>query len=160
MSFSSFFNSIFLFLCFLADKPDHVSLNISTNKVCAGTEVLFTCSAVDANPTIQHYTLHDNNSAGTVNTSSNQGGVFTQKVFMKGQHSYTCEAANSVGITRSSSSTVEVQGECKATVLNIFHTFTVLICLLLFWQWYLGSLPQPAVAVTSKGVNAKKELNW
>lgn len=120
-----FFFNCFFFL-FLADKPDHVSLNVSTNKVCAGTEVLFTCSAGAANPATLYYSLHDKNSAGAVKTSSNQGGVFALTVSMKGQHIYTCEAANSVGTTVSSSSTVEVQGECEATIFNIFHEFAAL----------------------------------
>ena len=110
----------------MADKPDHVSLNVSTNKECAGTEVLFTCSAGAANPAILNYSLHDKNGAGTVKTSSNQGGVFNLIATMKGQHIYSCEAANSVGTTVSSSSTVEVQGECDATIFNIFYKFTAL----------------------------------
>ncbi|XP_015768091.1 PREDICTED: fibroblast growth factor receptor 2-like isoform X5 [Acropora digitifera] len=125
-------------------KPDHVSLNVSTNKVCAGTEVLFTCSAGAANPAILNYSLHDKNSAGAVKTSSNQGGVFALTVSMKGQHIYTCEAANSVGTTVSSSSTVEVQVPASVAIEN--DTIVVLEGENVTLRCFFSGFPSPNVS--------------
>ena len=47
-------------LCLFVDKPDDVHLNQNTtNKVCVGTVIRFTCSA-EANPAIHTYLLYKN----------------------------------------------------------------------------------------------------
>lgn len=78
-----------LFLCFFcnpSDKPDHVSLKISSNKVCAGMLVTLTCLAGAANAAIQNYVLQINNGSGGVKISSNQVGVFNETPFTEGQY--------------------------------------------------------------------------
>ena len=95
---------------FSVDKPELVSLNIPTNKVCAGMAVMFTCSAGAANPPIQNYTLYKFVD-GLTNISINEVGVFNQRLYAKGQYNYTCKASNSVGHTSSVTKTVEVQSE-------------------------------------------------
>ena len=95
---------------FSADKPGLVSLNIPTNKVCAGTAVTFTCLAGAANPPIQNYTLNKFVD-GLTYISSNKVGVFNQRLYTKGQYNYTCKAGNSVGHTSSITKAVEVQSE-------------------------------------------------
>lgn len=94
-------------------KPDHVSLNISTTKVCAGMEVTFTCSAGSANPPIQNYTLYKFD-AGLI--SSSQDGVFKQRLHTKGQHNYRCEASNSLASTSSCNRILEVHVPASVTI--------------------------------------------
>lgn len=96
---------------FSTDKPDNVSLNISTTKVCAGTAVTFTCSAGAANPAVQNYALY-NFVGGLTHVSRNQTGVFKQRVYTKGQHNYRCEGSNSLASTSSSNKSLDVHGEC------------------------------------------------
>lgn len=72
--------------------------------------MMLTCVAGAANPAIQNYTLY-NFVAGLTYISSNQVGVFNQRLHTKGQHNYTCEASNSIGHTSSIIETVEVQSE-------------------------------------------------
>ncbi|XP_067030223.1 uncharacterized protein [Acropora muricata] len=98
-------------------KPELVSLNIPTNKVCAGTAVTFTCSAGAANPPIQNYTLYKFVD-GLTNISSNEVGVFNQRLYAKGQYNYTCKASNSVGHTSSVTKTVEVQITGSVKIAN------------------------------------------
>lgn len=93
-----------------ADKPDNVSLNISTTKVCAGVAVVLTCSAGAANPAVRNYTLYKFVEGFTF-VSSNRAGVFIQKLHTKGQHSYRCEGSNSLASTSSTNRSLEVHCE-------------------------------------------------
>lgn len=95
---------------FSSDKPDNVSLNMSTTKVCAGVAVVLTCSAGAANPAVQNYTLYKF-AEGLTYVSSNQAGVFMQKLHTKGQHSYRCEGSNSLASTSSRNRSLEVHCE-------------------------------------------------
>lgn len=96
---------------FSTDKPDNVSLNIPTTKVCAGMAVTFTCSAGAANPAVQNYALYKF-VGGLTYISRNQTGVFNQRLYTKGQHNYRCEGSNSLASTSSSNKSLEVHGEC------------------------------------------------
>ena len=112
-----------------ADVPDYVSLSLSTNKVCAGTAVTFTCLAGSANPTIQNYTLYKIGAKLTY-IHSNQVGVFQQTLDAEGLYHYICVASNPVGNTLSSNKSVEVQGEFSSCwhFQIIFNLFTLGFC--------------------------------
>ena len=96
------------FLCLLLDKPDDVHLTTNTtNKVCAGIIINFTCSA-EANPAVHTYLLYEND---TVIYSMGLGTVI-KKLENAGQFVFRCEANNSVhDAGRSSDTILTVRGE-------------------------------------------------
>lgn len=119
-----------------ADKPDNVSLNIPTTKVCAGTPVTFKCSAGAANPAVQNYTLYKFVN-GLTYVSSNQAGVFTQTLNIKGQHKYRCEGSNLLAPTSSNNRSLEVHGEFD---IEIFRLQEVVCTAFLYFVEYLIDL--------------------
>ena len=100
------------FVSFL-DKPNDVRLNTNTtNKVCAGITVNFTCSA-DVNPAVHTYLLYKNNTA-IYNMAL---GTVTETMDSAGQYVFRCEANNSVeGTERSSDHLLTVHGELAKLV--------------------------------------------
>ena len=95
------------FLC--ADKPENVTLNvnISSERICAGVTVKFTCTA-DANPAVDTYKLYEN---GDVIANMSGSGVWIRTLNTGGQFDYRCEANNSVGTETSSDTTLIVEGK-------------------------------------------------
>ena len=97
-------------LCFLcADKPENVTLNvnISSNRVCVGVTLKFTCTA-DANPAVDTYRLYENDSM-IANMSGSR--VWIRTLNTGGQFDYRCEANNSVGNETSIVTTLIVEGK-------------------------------------------------
>ena len=94
---------------FCTDKPENVTLNvnISSDRVCAGVTVKFTCTA-DANPEVDTYRLYDN---GSMIVSMDGSGVWIRTLNTGGQFNYRCEANNSVGTETSSVTTLVVEGK-------------------------------------------------
>ena len=97
----------FVFSCLL-DKPDDVHLTTNTtNKVCAGIIINFTCSA-EANPAVHTYLLYENDTV-----IYNMGlGTVIKTMENAGQFVFRCEANNSIQDTgRSSDTILTVLGE-------------------------------------------------
>jgi len=92
-----------------ADKPENVTLNvnISSERICAGVTVKFTCTA-DANPAVDTYKLYEN---GDVIANMSGSGVWIRTLNTGGQFDYRCEANNSVGTETSSDTTLIVEGK-------------------------------------------------
>lgn len=67
-------------------------------------------AASAANPAILSYALHKSVDELTY-VSSNQGGVFIQKLYTKGQHNFSCVGNNSPASTSSSNRSLEGHGE-------------------------------------------------
>ena len=99
---------LFDFFSCLLEKPDEVHLTTNTtNKVCAGTIINFTCSA-EANPAVHTYLLYENDKV-----IHNMGlGTVIKTMENAGQFVFRCEANNSVQDTGKSSDTIlSVLGE-------------------------------------------------
>ena len=96
-------------MLFVPDKPENVTLNvnISSNKVCTGIVVKFTCTA-DANPAVGTYRLYEN---GGMIANIDGSGVTTWALNMGGLFNYRCEARNSAGGDSSSTITLTVEGK-------------------------------------------------
>jgi len=95
-------------LSFPLDKPDDVYLTTNTtNKVCEGIIVNFTCSA-EANPAVHTYLLYENDTV-----IDNMGlGTMIKTMENAGRFVFRCEANNSVQDTgRSSDTILTVLGE-------------------------------------------------
>ena len=107
----------FYYAFFCADEPENVRLNvnISNNKVCAGIIVLFTCTA-DANPEVNNFTLYENDTMLNMSRS----GERIKAISKHGRVTYTCEGNNSVGSKKSSSITLNVEGELACNVNSFF----------------------------------------
>ena len=93
---------LFDFFSCLLDKPDEVHLTTNTtNKVCAGIIINFTCSA-EANPAVHTYLLYENDKV-----IHNMGlGTVIKTMENAGQFVFRCEANNSVQYTGKSSDTI------------------------------------------------------
>ena len=91
----------FVLSCLL-DKPDNVHLTTNTtDKVCAGIIINFTCSA-EANPAVHTYLLYENDTA-----IYNMGlGTVIKTMKNAGQLVFRCEANNSVQATARSRDTI------------------------------------------------------
>ena len=94
----------------LADKPENfrLSTNITSNKVCTGIIINFTCFA-EANPPIHTYLLYEND---TVIKDMGKVGTVIKTMYTAGQFVFRCKANNSVqGTGRSSDTILTVDGE-------------------------------------------------
>ena len=103
----SFFFFDFVHYCLL-DKPDDVHLTTNTTEnVCAGISINFTCSA-DANPAVHTYLLYENDTV-----IYNMGlGTVIKTMETAGQFLFRCEANNSVqDVGRSRDTILTVLGE-------------------------------------------------
>ncbi|XP_020615554.1 peroxidasin-like [Orbicella faveolata] len=93
-------------------KPDEVHLNKNTtNKVCAGITINFTCSA-EANPAVHTYLLYKNDTV-IYNTTL---GTVIETVENAGQFVFRCEANNSVD---------EGTGRSSDTLLTVHEPATI-----------------------------------
>ena len=91
------------FLSCRLDKPDDVHLTTNTtNKVCAGTIINFTCTS-EANPAVHTYLLYEND---TVIHNMGELGTVIKTMENAGQLVFRCEANNSVQDTGRSSDTI------------------------------------------------------
>ena len=102
-----FIDIMLFFVC--ADKPENVTLNvnISSERVCAGVTVKFTCEA-DANPAVDTYRLSKD---GEKIVNMDGSGVSIRTLNTDGQFDYRCEANNSAGTETSSVTTLIVDGK-------------------------------------------------
>ena len=86
----------------LLDQPDDVHFTTNTtNKVCVGIIINFTCIA-EANPAVHTYLLYENDTV-IYNMAL---GTLTKTMESAGQFVFRCEANNSVQNTGSSSDTI------------------------------------------------------
>ena len=97
------------FFAFFVDKPENVHLTayISSDKICTGIIVNFTCTA-EANPQVHTYALYEND---TMIVNMDGSGVWIRPMNTPGLLVYRCEANNSVGTGKSSNNTLTVEGE-------------------------------------------------
>ena len=72
--------------------------------------MIFICSSGDSNPAVEHFKLYKNGVA-LINMVGAKKGVFNQTLYSRGQHTYSCEARNSVGNASSSNTILEVECE-------------------------------------------------
>ncbi|XP_067026451.1 uncharacterized protein [Acropora muricata] len=87
--------------------PEGVQLQVREDTLCKGANIIFNCSATDANPMELTYHLYENNvmvsnssSTGIWNRSMTTGGVFV----------YSCKVTNIVGTKMGSNVSVTVNG--------------------------------------------------
>ena len=95
--------------CSLADPPEGVQLKVSENTVCKAANVIFNCSAADANPMELIYHLNENNVM--VSNSISSTGTWNRTMTIEGVFGYKCNVTNSVGTTMSPNISVTVNGE-------------------------------------------------
>ena len=94
--------------CSLADPPEGVQLQVSEDTVCKGVNVIFNCSAADANPVEFTYHLYENN--GLV-SKSNSTGIWNRTMTTGGVFGYSCKVTNIVGTAMSLNVSVTVSGK-------------------------------------------------
>ena len=98
----------------LADPPEGVQLQVSEGTGCKGANVIFTCSAADANPMELTYDLYENNFMG-INSSST--GIWNRTMTTGGKLVYSCKVTNIIGTAMSTDISVIVNGK-YGTFLN------------------------------------------
>ena len=116
--------------CFRAsfvDKPEsvHLTANISSDKFCTGILINFTCTA-EANPQVHAYTLYEND---TMIMNVDRSGVWIRPMNTYGLFVYRCEANNSVGTGKSSSTSLTVKGEDTLLIFFFFSERLILVYL-------------------------------
>ena len=87
--------------------------NVTSENICIGTIVNLTCKA-EANPPVDNYTLYKNNKV----VAQGQEIIYTDTLGSRGQYIYRCETNNSVGIGRSSNTTLTVGGKYEEIVFS------------------------------------------
>ena len=102
--------------CSLADPPEGVQLQVSQDTVCKGGNVIFNCSAEDANPMELTYHLHENNVM--VSNSSSSTGMWSRTMTTEGVFGFSCKVSNIIGTTMSSNVSVTVSGKYDAFLTN------------------------------------------
>ena len=95
--------------CSVADPPEGVQLQVSNDTVCKGANVIFNCSATDANPMELTYHLYENNVM--VSNSSSSTGIWNRTMTIEGLFGYKCNVTNIVGTAMSSNVSVTVSGK-------------------------------------------------
>ena len=101
--------------CSLADPPEGVQLQVSEDTVCKGANVIFSCSAADANPMELTYCLYKNNVL--VSNSSNKG-IWNRTMTTEGVFNYSCKVINTVGTAMSLNVSVTVSGKRGTFLTN------------------------------------------
>ena len=87
--------------------------NVTSENICIGTIVNLTCKA-EANPPVDNYTLYKNNKV----VAQGQEIIYTDTLGSRGQYIYRCETNNSVGIGRSSNTSLTVGGKYEEIVFS------------------------------------------
>ena len=93
----------------MADPPEGVQLQVSEDTVCKGANVIFNCSAADANPMELTYHLYKNNVM--VSNSNSSTGIWNRTMTIEGVFDYKCKVTNIVGTAMSSNVSVTVSGK-------------------------------------------------
>ena len=103
-------------LPFFPDQPENVRLTTNTtNKVCAGVAISFTCTA-EAKPPVHTHLLYEND---TVINSMGISGTWIKRIRNAGHFVFRCEANNSVhGIGKSGDTILTVDGEFEVIHLS------------------------------------------
>ena len=91
-----------------ADPPERVQLQVIEDTVCKGANVIFNCSAADANPVAIIYHLYENNVMISNSTST---GILNRTMTIRGVFGYSCKVTNIVGTTMSPNVSVTVNGK-------------------------------------------------
>ena len=102
--------------CFVADPPEGVQLQVSGHTVCKGANVIFNCSAADANPMELTYHLYENN-VMVINSSSSTG-IWNRAMTTRGVFGYSCEVTNIVGTTMGPDVSITVNGKHGTFLTN------------------------------------------
>ena len=97
--------------CSFADPPEGVLLQVSEETVCKGANVIFRCSAVDANPMVLTYHLYENN---IIVSNSSSTGIWNRTMTTGEKLVYRCKVTNIVGTTMSMTVFVTVNGKAMA----------------------------------------------
>ena len=71
-----------------ADPPERVQLQVIEDTVCKGVNVIFNCSAADANPVGIIYHLYENNVMISNSTST---GILNRTMTTRGVFGYSCK---------------------------------------------------------------------
>ncbi|XP_074634404.1 hemicentin-1-like isoform X2 [Acropora palmata] len=85
--------------------PEGVQLQVSDDTVCKGANVIFSCSAADANPMELTYHLYENN-VMVINSSST--GIWNRTMTTGGVFVYSCKVTNVIGTAMSTNVSVTV----------------------------------------------------
>ena len=99
----------------LADPPEGVQLQVSDDTVCKGANVIFSCSAADANPMELTYHLYENN-VMVINSSST--GIWNRTMTTGGVFVYSCKVTNVIGTAMSTNVSVTVNGKHGTFLTN------------------------------------------
>ncbi|XP_074634419.1 uncharacterized protein LOC141892971 isoform X2 [Acropora palmata] len=78
--------------------PEGVLLQVSEETVCKGANVIFRCSAADANPMVLTYHLYENN---IIVSNSSSTGIWNRTMTTGEKLVYRCKVTNIVGTTMS-----------------------------------------------------------
>ena len=101
--------------CSLADPPEGVQLQVSEDTVCKDANVIFSCSAANANPMELTYHLYENN-VMVINCSST--GIWNRTMTIGGVFVYSCKVTNIVGTAISRNVFVTVNSKCDTFFTN------------------------------------------
>ena len=101
--------------CSLADPPEGVQLQVSEDAVCKGANVIFSCSAADANPMELTYHLYENN---VMVGNSGSTGIWNRTMTTGGVIIYSCKVTNIVGTAMSTNVFVTVNSKCGTFFTN------------------------------------------
>ena len=93
----------------MADPPEGVQLQVSEDTVCKGANIIFNCSAADANPMELTYHLYENNVM--VSNSSSSTGIWNRRMTIEGVFGYKCNVTNIAETAMSSNVSVTVSGK-------------------------------------------------
>ena len=99
----------------LADPPEGVQLQVREETVCKGANVIFNCSAADANPMELTYHLNENN-VMVINSSST--GIWNRAMTTRGVFVYSCKVINVIGTAMSTDVSVTVNGKHGTFLTN------------------------------------------
>ena len=94
--------------CSLADPPEGVQLQVSEDAVCKGANVIFSCSAADANPMELTYHLYENN---VMVGNSGSTGIWNRTMTTGGVIIYSCKVTNIVGTAMSTNVSVTINSK-------------------------------------------------
>ena len=100
----------------LADPPEGVQLQVSEDTVCKGANIIFSCSATDANPMELTYHLYENNVM--VMNSGSSTGIWNRSMANGGVVVYSCKVTNIIGTAMSTDVSVTVNGKHGTFLTN------------------------------------------
>lgn len=101
--------------CSFTDPPEGVLLQISEETVCKGANIIFICSAADANPMELVYHLYENS---FMISNSSSTGIWNRTMTSEGVFGYSCKVTNIVGTTMSLNVTITVSGKHGTFLTN------------------------------------------